>query len=431
MRLIDISKVVEEGLCHGCGSCAGVCPSGAIEMRVVEGLWTPEISSDKCTSCGICAKVCPGYQVSFEDLNLKIYGKIPSDCFVGEWLNCYVGYSTDEKLRYDCASGGLASQILIYALEHHIIDGALVTRMSKSNPLYSESFIARNPSEIVEASKSKYCPVAANSALKDILKEEGRFAVVGLPCHLHGIRKAEQIYPQLQKKIILHLGLMCSHMVNYRGTDFVAEKLDVDKNKVESITYRGSGWPGSMTIKSNGQSKNIPLVGKWRSYWPVFSSFLYTPFRCIMCPDQMAELADISLGDAWLPEFRGDRVGRSILVTKTQFAEDLLKRMCADDRVSLSPTTIRKVKKSQAVNLKFKKNDFFSRLQMLKFARRHVPEFYPKPTGPFSLLAFVRALFIFTSIKISSSKRAMSILVHFPFPIFRLYSGIYKLLSFA
>ena len=108
--------------------------------------------------------------------------------------------------------------VLISALEKNLIDGALVTRMKKDNPLESEAFIARTKEEIISASKSKYCPVAANISLKQILKEEGRFAVVGLPCHLHGIRKAEKINKALGKKIVFHFGLLCSHMVNFIGT---------------------------------------------------------------------------------------------------------------------------------------------------------------------------------------------------------------------
>lgn len=40
-------------LCHRCGACAGVCPSGAIS---VEG--GPRIESGLCRGCGVCAEAC-------------------------------------------------------------------------------------------------------------------------------------------------------------------------------------------------------------------------------------------------------------------------------------------------------------------------------------------------------------------------------------
>ena len=398
-------------------------------MQIVDGLWVPKLFSDKCISCGICGKVCPGYKVDFESLNMEAFGKLPSDWSTGNCLNYHVGHSNDQNLRYNSASGGLASQILIYALEQGLIDGALVTRMSQVHPLESETFIARSREEIVAASKSKYCPVAANYALKDILHEKGRFAVVGLPCHIHGVRKAEQLYPELRKKIVLHLGLMCSHMVSFAGTEFVVGKLNINKDHVTDIAYRGSGWPGAMKVTSKEGSASIPLVGSWRSYWPVFSSFLFTPMRCTMCPDQLAELADISLGDAWLPEFRGDKVGESILVTRTQFAERLLSNLQSDGSISLSPVSLEKVKRSQAVNLRFKKDDFSTRFAMLKVVNHQTPIFVPDVSKRFSFLAFLRALFIFMSIKLSLNNRVMSFFARFPFPFFRLYSGIYRILS--
>jgi coenzyme F420 hydrogenase subunit beta len=179
----------------------------------------------------------------------------------------------------------------------------------------------------------------------------------------------------LREKIVLHIGLMCSHMVSFSGTDFVIEKMNVERKQIRSITYRGSGWPGLMTINTALESKSIPLVGNWRSYWPVFSSFLYTPMRCIMCPDQLAEFADISLGDAWLPEFRGDKLGKSILLARTSFAEALLADMHSEGVISLSPSSLAKVKRSQAVNLRFKKDDFHTRLTLIKALSIQTPAF--------------------------------------------------------
>ena len=428
-----IRQVVDDGLCTGCGMCAGVCPSEAIMMvkSKSSGVYLPKINMDKCRFCQLCVTCCPGYSVDFQQLNLEIFGRQPIDRFLGNFLRCYVGHSNDHDIRFNSASGGIASQLLVFALEKSIIDGALVVGMKEDNPLEPKPFVARTKSEILSAARSKYCPVPANEAVKQILTEEGKFAVVGLPCHIHGIRKAEHQNSRLKKKIVLHVCLMCSHAVNFMGTEFVIEKLRVTKNQISELHYRGKGWPGSMTIKlRDGSSTSISLVGAWYSYWPIFSSFLFTPMRCTMCPDQTGELADISLGDAWLPELHGDKTGESVIVTRTQTAEDVLSKMISAKVISVQQTTPEKVKQSQALNLKFKKCDLDTRLTTLSFLGKQTPNFIPKESS-WSPLAFLRAVYIYFNIKVSSYKHMRSLLLRFPIPFFRLYFGLYKFLSTA
>ena len=138
----------------------------------------------------------------------------------------------------------LVTQVLLYALENSIIDGVLVTKMNKKNPLHPEVFIAKKKSDIISASKSKYCPVPLNSALKEISESKGKFAVVGLPCHIQGLRKAIRVNPLLKERITLFLGLMCSYNRNFYATQYLLDALKINPEKVQSLEYRGRGYPG-------------------------------------------------------------------------------------------------------------------------------------------------------------------------------------------
>lgn len=46
---------VNQDKCIGCGTCAGVCPVGAISLDTGKAF----INKDICISCGACASVCP------------------------------------------------------------------------------------------------------------------------------------------------------------------------------------------------------------------------------------------------------------------------------------------------------------------------------------------------------------------------------------
>jgi coenzyme F420 hydrogenase subunit beta len=426
-----IEQIRNSRICTGCGTCAGVCPTEAIKIHVSEGIYVPDIKEEKCINCGLCIESCPGYSVNFRSLNMKVFGKQPEDKLLGNYLKCYVGHSNDFEIRYNSASGGIASQLLISALEKGLIDGAIVVRMKKNRPLETEAVIARTRKEILDASKSKYCPAASNEALKQILKENGKFAVVGLPCHIHGIRKAEEVCKVLKERIVLRIGLMCSHIVSFPGTELIVEKLGIDKKQVIALSYRGKGWPGKMSVEvNNGSERSILLLGSWTSYWCVFSSHFFTPIRCEMCPDEAAEFADISLGDAWLPELRHDKIGESIIVTRTKIAEDLLSLAKSTGAVTLLPVDPAKVKQTQGLNLKFKKDFFGKRLLILRQFGYQTPKFDVPTERTWSPIDFSRVFYPYFNIKLSSNRHIKSLLTRVPFPLFRLYFGIFKYLCY-
>jgi len=426
--LDNIAEVVRDGLCTGCGTCAGVCPVDAITMLVSNGLFLPEIKEEKCTRCNVCLKCCPGYSIDLKKLNSHVFGKQPDDLLLGNFSGCYVGHSNDNAMRFNSSSGGVVPQLLVYALEKGMIDGALVVRMNKDNPLEPEPFIARSPEEVISAWKSKYCPVATNAVLRKILSEDGRFAVVGLPCHIHGIRKAETVFGGLKDKIVLHIGLFCGHTVNFMGTELLLKKFRIRKDDVARIDYRGCGWPGFMSIKlKDGRSLKFRFNKGWNAYWNVFSPFFFTPLRCMMCPDQFNELADVSVGDAWLPELKGS-LGESVLITRTPIAEEMLASQKKSKVLSLKPITPSMVKESQAFSLNFKKQNLSGRLSLLRMVGNRTPNINPMPHSS-GFLAFVDALLSYVSFYVSSNRRLRSFLLYVPLPLLRLYFGLFKCVS--
>jgi coenzyme F420 hydrogenase subunit beta len=364
--------------------------------------------------------------VDLERLNAEFFGKQPEDPLIGNLIGCYVGHSNDEGIRFDSSSGGVVTQLLVYALEKGVVDGVLVTRMSKERPLEPEPFIARTRKEVVSAAKSKYCPVAANVALKEIMSEEGRFAVVGLPCHMHGVRMAEKACGELKSKIALHVGLFCSHTVSFGGTDCLLRKFGVDRGQVAKLDYRGRGWPGCMSIQlKGGRDLRMRFVRGWNAYWNVFSGFFFAPLRCLMCPDHFNELSDVSIGDAWLPELRGSKFGEAVLVTRTAFAEELVASMKRGGVLSLKAVSPRKVKESQAFSLNFKKAGLAGRLALLRKFGRNTPVICPKP-GSSGFLASVDGFLSYLSFLVSSSRRLRLLLAYVPLPLFRVYFGLFK-----
>jgi coenzyme F420 hydrogenase subunit beta len=366
----SIYTVVQDGLCTGCGTCVGVCPKDAIEMKInnSKGIYLPYLDQEKCNQCGVCLQLCPGYGVDFNQLNQEIFGRQPNEIYAGNYLNCYIGYATDYNIRYNSASGGLVTQLLIFALEQGIIDGALVTKMREDNPLEPQPFIARSKEEIISASKSKYCPVPANIALKEILKEDGKYAVVGLPCHIQGIRKAQLVNKKLRERIVLHLGIFCSHPTSFWGVKFILYKYGINQDDIARLDYRGEGWPGHMAIYHKNGTKKLIAFMDYNTYsWGL--SF-FCPMRCTLCFDQCCDLADISFGDAWVSEQINDNIGTSAIISRNIIGENLLKQAVAKGEI-----TLRIVESNKVEDTKDKKGKYEARSFVARFLRKKIPEY--------------------------------------------------------
>ncbi|MGD9627129.1 MAG: Coenzyme F420 hydrogenase/dehydrogenase, beta subunit C-terminal domain [Methanobacteriales archaeon] len=336
-------------LCTGCGTCAGLCPQNIIKMEIDQkkGTYVPIIKGE-CNECMTCIKACPGIGVDFKELNMMIFGRQPKDLLIGNYKDYHIGYSSNEKLRYNSSSGGMITQILLYLLKEGLIDGALVTRMNPKKPLEPEPFIARTPKEIKESKGSKYCPVPANTCLKEILETPGKYAIVGLPCHIHGIRKAEKINKKLRKRIKYHLGIVCNHTPTFKATEFLLEKLNIKKEEIKNISYRGEGWPGNLKIET--KSGTILLLPE---YWGSGFGQLFIPKRCNFCVDHMAELSDMSFADPWLSEFKNEKKGKTLIIVRKN--SNILKEMDNKGVCRIEPIELEKVILSQIYNLYVKK----------------------------------------------------------------------------
>ena len=194
----DITNIVDQYLCHSCGSCFASCGDDSISYKTtVGGYLFPKINYDTCTNCGLCYDVCPGDH--FTDY-LKDQTK--DDPFVGNIISSYVGRATDEVIYKNSQSGGAVTALLKSLLESGQISAAIVTSMNMNSPSYSEAKIVTTVEELISAQKSKYVPTNITSLMQKIEKTDGTIAMVGLSCHMHGLENLLTIKRKLKNKII-------------------------------------------------------------------------------------------------------------------------------------------------------------------------------------------------------------------------------------
>ena len=139
------------------------------------------------------------YTNAFHPMALN-FDETKHDKLIGAYIKCFTGHSNDYNIRYHSASGGMVTQLLIWLLEKKYINGAYVTKFNPQNELMVESFLATTKEEIIQSKSSKYSPVTLNTAIESIKSKEGKFIIVGVPCHIQGFRKYERIDKTFKNK---------------------------------------------------------------------------------------------------------------------------------------------------------------------------------------------------------------------------------------
>ena len=239
-----MQKIVSDRLCMQCGTCAGTCPRDAIEMRwsLSEG-WLPHVVSERCDGCDVCLAVCPapGVDYSPQAWWRERNEGAPALDFLGPWRGLWFGWAADEETRYAGASGGVATAILAGALEDGVIDVAVVARVGASNALAIEPVLARSAAEVSACRGSKYNMVAMNELLRQVLREPGRYAFVGLPCHVQGLRLAQRRLRRLRERVVFSLGIFCGWSSQPNATRLAARRMGVDPRQPDGRPLSRSG----------------------------------------------------------------------------------------------------------------------------------------------------------------------------------------------
>jgi coenzyme F420 hydrogenase subunit beta len=398
----SLQQVMNSHLCNRCGSCVGLS-EGKIRFRDKTGTYTPEILhpiDDQLADTLL--EACSGKNFNFPEYQKKIYPEASHfHTFIGTYERIGIGFAKNSEIRSKGASGGIISSVLVWLLDHKLIDGAVVLGMDENEPWLTQAFIATTREEILKAAQSKYIISSTNDILPEIAAFKGNLAYVGLPGQVQSIRKLQQIgHPSVQNiKYIfgpfygntLHFSSIKSFLKTYKADSY---------ENITKLYFRYGEWPGNMRIEL--KSGRIIELKKFHANYLIPFHILR---NSLYCTDFANEFTDLSGGDAWAPVYEERGKGFSMIISRSAKGDEILSQMVADGTISFS-----QIEENEAIDMHshgydFKKRGSFIRIRFRKWLGKSIPDYGYEIKGfPFS--RYVMELIISTMFIILSTNMA-------------------------
>jgi len=307
----SIRDVAERHLCSGCGACAYAAPQA---VRMVDDLdqgRRPVVAESADTSAALA--VCPGVALDAPPVPpgadaalLRGWGPV---------LEVWEGFAADADVRFRASSGGAATALALHGLERGGMAGVLHIAAREDVRYLNETRLSTGRAELLAAVGSRYAPASPCDGLAAVESAPGPCVFIGKPCDVAATHKARATRPALDRQLGVTIAIFCAGTPSTRGTLEMIAKLGFeDPDAIDSVRYRGHGWPGRATVRQGDQERSLSYQESWGDLLQRF-----VPWRCRICPDHTGEFADISVGDPWYyDEIPVGEPGRSLVIVRTE-----------------------------------------------------------------------------------------------------------------
>ena len=324
------SEVVTSGLCTGCAACVIACPHDVLDYESGDGIYKPwhldiDGGAEDCThgekGCTMCTRACPRFRNWESEIDTHRFARERTDDEVWGIGDVFLARSSDPSIVDNGQDGGLVSALLIYALEHDVIDAALVSGLEgDGSTWHAQPRVARTRADVLVTAGSRYTYSANLLAYPEAIEAGAeRIALVGMGCMASApgvmqVRKAGK----LARRLSLTIGLLCSKTFD----DAIFEELFETRYAIKRTDITKMNIKGIFQIWTNdGGYHEVPLK----------EAHAWTREGCKMCPDFAAEHADISTGGI------GAFSDWTLTLVRTDKGAELMEQMLSDGAIVTRP----------------------------------------------------------------------------------------------
>lgn len=331
-----IKRVVESGNCSGCGACALLDNGISMELDTMGYLRPVRRSPAKGAGGGTnsgksFAAACPGVRVRAQRPDGSL--RHPQ---LGPVTGAWQAWASDPETRFSGSSGGA-----ITALSSWLLQSGHVARVvgAGADPIDARRTVPvqiLSREQALAASGSRYAPVANASAAGAL---EPGTAFIGKPCEVSAARVLSEEHQGFGGHGPILLSFFCAGTPSQHATDRLAAALGAPEGTgIRELRYRGNGWPGNFSVMAeDGTIQAMAYDESWGKHLGPA-----TQWRCKICPDGVAESADITAGDFWRTDDAGyplftEQAGISALIARTRRGRELVLAAAAAGVLTLHP----------------------------------------------------------------------------------------------
>jgi len=348
-------EVIARNNCVGCGMCVALL--GGTMIHGETGMlpnFIPDLQQTDHSN--IVRLACPGHGIHYPSLYRKHYERLPDSWLLGHTKKIRTGYALNETVRRNGASGGVTTAVLCYLLESKYIDAAIVVQQGTPSPEKASVVIAHSRDEVLASAQSVYIPVSTLDILSK-LKSGVRYAITCLPEQAASLRVLQHLGYGPAKQIKYVLGL-------YTGTELEPAAIRCllrshgirNDDKITSLKWRAGEWPGYLEVKlASGQ-----IIKSKKVYYNFLIPFFVTQ-SSLQSIDFSNEFSDLSIGDAWSPKFESVGAGFSVVITRSDGMESIVREMINNNYLTLEDISQDRASEMHGHMLDFKKRGGFIR----------------------------------------------------------------------
>ncbi|MFB3170040.1 Coenzyme F420 hydrogenase/dehydrogenase, beta subunit C-terminal domain [Neobacillus sp. 179-C4.2 HS] len=393
-----MDSVVKYDYCIGCGICASLKGSPLSMDLNEEGKFRPfynenaqagEMDINALEVCPFSNEIKDENEIGNQVFNQENKAKFNE--YTGYYLKNYASYVKDGDYRKKGSSGGMGTWIATQLLKENLVDGIIhvkSTNESEGKNTLFEYQISYSSEELSKGAKSKYYPIEMSRVIKLVKENEGRYALIAVPCFIKGMRLLAQQDEVIKERIKFYIGLVCGHLKSDMFAKSMGWQMGIEPQNLKRIDFRKKleGKAANnygVEVEGNKNGKHIVTSSPTKDlYTTNWGHGLFKYNACEFCDDVVGETADVTVGDAWLPKYTNDSMGTNIVIIRNPIIHELIEKN--KDKLYLDELSTQEVYQSQSSGFRHRREGLSYRLYLTDLDNKWRPVKRVKPSNDIS-----------------------------------------------